>query len=244
MTNPSVSPYSVFDGNPIANSDVLGNKPDFFQSLSKAANTAIGIYNAAKVAATVVLTVASKVDHTYKEMSPVQKQTARVTAEFMTGLGPEHRDFGPNDAITQGVASSNLTQAARQEFFKTNAAALTTGAISGDFSGVKDMKNEHMSFGLTGLFDKSGILQEGNNSAAQMVGSANYTISLSKDHKSLNFHVDDIKGRYSLLYHGIIPGTKEAAQDKQRGKTITPMGNATQSYDWSEPIVPQSTPKK
>ena len=151
--------------------------------------------------------------------------SAGLFSEFMTGLGPEHRDFGENNPMTQDLAKSRLTAQARAEFYKKNKEALAKG----DFKNIKKVSRS-FTFGVTGLFT------EGTN-AQQFVGSAKYTITLSKDKKSLQFTIYNETSEESFKYHNKLSFLGGAFKAKSHTRDEDPvMGTISQTFTFTEPL--------
>jgi RHS repeat-associated protein len=234
---PMLTPYQFGNNSPIKNIDLDGAESlpnEIWNSLKNYGKNLIKqttehIVN--RTIKSVDKVVTAKTEEKLDNMVNSKNQThgmIGVTGEFLLGLGPENRSFGPNHPLTKSLAESKLAKSAEEKFVSLNREALEAG----DFKSVKNFTGL-VSFGMTGIFDNSGILTESLDNTAQMVGSATFTVSLSKDHQTLNFHVYDTKNRYSLFYHGKIPGIEALAKSKTRDDEPF-LGTTQQTYDWSK----------
>jgi len=227
---PWYTPYQFAGNSPIEYVDIDGKEeglPTFLNDIRKTAGAVVQTYNAVKVVAAVAAHVAvatNKAERKIEEhTTPAQRQAGVLTIQFLLGIGPKDRYFGPDEPITQDLKQSKLTGSARAEFYLQNKAALEKG----DFASVRPL-NKSMNFGLTGL------TREGGN-AQQFVGSAYYHISLSDDHKKLNFTIYNETSEKSLLYH--LPVDNHT-------RSVTPfLGTTSQTYEFSEPLQ-EPTPLK
>lgn len=234
---PYYSTYQFAGNSPIRNVDLEGAE-DLPNEICNAAKN--WGHNMIKVAVDYMVTKAvstvydagkQKVEERLDEMvdSKNTKQgMTGVAGEYILGVGPESRSFGPDHPLTQSLAKSDLAVSAKKGFLEQNAYALKKG----DLKSVTPF-SDLMTWGLTGFFDDSGVLTESLDNASQMTGSATFTLSLSPDGKTFNYHVYDTKNEWSFKYHGklsilgIIP-------DNHLREDGVMMGTTEQTYDWSE----------
>lgn len=227
---PGLSPYQFYNNNPIKNIDLDGAEDlpnEIYNQAARLGKTVIQMATNYVINKTVNAVTdyaekrtEEKLDNMVSSSNP-KTQAAGLFGEFMTGLGPEHRDFGPQSPITQDIAKSRLTETARTEFYKVNKDALAKG----DFKNIKSIE-KGFDFGITGL------LTEGTN-AQQFVGSAKYTITLGADNKTLNFSIYNETSEESFKYHNKVPGIKGTNHD--RGDSPIE-GTISQTFEFSEPV--------
>ena len=228
---PELSPYQFYHNNPIRNVDLDGAERlpnEIFNAAARAGKALIQKatnYVVAKVVNMTVDYAAEKTSEKIKEKTtPAQQQAIGLTGEFFFGVGDENRSFGPNDPITKDLMKSKYTDKTRSAFYEKNKEALAKG----DFKNVVP---------VTENFKFKGVLTEGLN-AQQFVGSADITITLDKDNKTLNYTMYNETSKNSLLYNGYIPFVDATSHSRD----VNPiMGTTSQTYTSSEPLV---TPEK
>ncbi|MPR31927.1 DUF6443 domain-containing protein [Salmonirosea aquatica] len=165
--------------------------------------------------------VEQKLDNVVNSNDPFASSLA-LTTEFITGLGPQEREFGPDHPFTRSLANSNLTTEALR-VFQVGYENYLAGKRAIPVSYRVDF-----SYGLGG---DTGPLKEafvdGKFTAAQFTGTANFQFSVDKD--MLNISVYDTKTEYSFLYHA--PGTTRHSRGQSRF-----MGETIQRYEFSIPL--------
>ncbi|MFA7325897.1 MAG: hypothetical protein WC121_04475 [Candidatus Kapaibacterium sp.] len=236
MSMPYQSPYVLMDANPINMMDLKGDFPFNFSSccegtlenLSKfiknktkkivsdlkiiGARAFIGI---TKIYATNQLDKAVNGDNDFVT-------SVALTAEFITGLGPEKRVFPENHPFTKSLKDANLTTEALVAFY--NGYLEYKAYERPDIPPSYRVDFEYLYGGDTGPFKE--FFEDGEFTAAQFTGTANYVFDLDEKNSILNITVYDSKTEYSFLYHA--PGTDRHSRDE--GKI---MGETTQVYTFS-----------
>ena len=141
-----------------------------------------------------------------------------LTTEFLIGIGPERRSFGPDHPFTKELKESHLTTVCLDVFYTEYQSFL---------EGNRDFPNSYrVDFGPgkeTGPI--RGLMNDGGNITTQFIGTATYNFELGSDNV-LNITVFDSKTEYSLLYHA--PGTDRHQRSEQRI-----MGETFQVYTFS-----------
>ena len=236
LTNkyPHYSPYQFAGNNPIKNIDIEGAEelPDdivnwALQKGEAYIKSVVEEYLREKAEQIVANTEEKAVENVKEHTTPAQQQAIGLTGEFILGVGPKNRYFGPNEPITQDIARSKLTEEARQSFYEQNKDALSKG----DYKNVKSFKKA-FSFGI------KGIVTEGRN-AQQFVGSATYEITFDEKTKSLNFTISNETSKNSLMYHRLIPGVDATSHSREEDKML---GTTSQTFQFSESIKAGSIP--
>ena len=193
FNNNNLNSYSYCYQNPIILTDPNGKqvffndyinklKRQIAKSVSKATER-ICIYAIKEASDIAKAYVANRLNNVIEKGEPKRTSLA-LTTEFITGLGPENRNFNSSHPFTQSLKESNMTTVALKAYYK----------------GYKDYVNGKRSslptsyrvdFGLLGYFGgDTGLVQEfvadGKFTASQFVGTANYKFEL--DSKN-NLHV-------------------------------------------------------
>ncbi|MCX6186664.1 MAG: hypothetical protein NTU43_06655, partial [Bacteroidetes bacterium] len=225
---PELSPYQFFNNNPIRNVDLDGAEGlpnEIFNAAAKAGKAVIQKATNYVVAKVVEIStdyaaklIAEKIQ---EKTNPAVKQAIGMTGEFMFGVGPQERHFGPNAPITQDLMKSDLTAEARNKFYEINKDALAKG----DFKAVKPI-SEVFKF-------NTGLVTEGVNTQ-QFVGSATYNITLATDNKTINYTITNETSKNSLMYHGMIPFVDATSHTRDENPV---MGTTKQTYESSEPLT-------
>ncbi|WKZ76144.1 MAG: RHS repeat-associated core domain-containing protein [Vicingaceae bacterium] len=236
---PGWSPYAAFKNNPIVFVDPDGKAPvsstgccgglvdELIDYAKRKASQAA--YNLTVAAGkTLIQLTTAYVEHKLDEAvnsNNAFRSSVALTTEFVTGLGPQEREFGANHPFTQSLAKSNMTTEALKAFqsgyddFKAGKRKDLPSSYRVDFS--------YGPGGDTGPFKE--FFKDGEFTAAQFLGTANYTFSVDEKNKTLNISVFDTKTEYSFLYHA--PGTDR--HKRNEGKI---MGETTQTYEFSIPL--------
>jgi len=136
--------------------------------------------------------------------------TARMTANWLTGQGPDNLEFGPDSPNTQELMASSGVAGARDFLYeKYDGAPPDGGGVS----------NYAVNFGLEGYATS-------RTAAEQFVGSFRVDISVSDGRA--NYTITNNSSFRSFAY-GVAPAWERSS--------FRPMGNMRQTYRWSEPIV-------
>ena len=229
FNNNNLNSYSYCYQNPIILTDPNGKqvffndyinklKRQIAKSVSKATER-ICIYAIKEASDIAKAYVANRLNNVIEKGEPKRTSLA-LTTEFITGLGPENRNFNSSHPFTQSLKESNMTTVALKAYYK----------------GYKDYVNGKRSslptsyrvdFGLLGYFGgDTGLVQEfvadGKFTASQFVGTANYKFELDSKN-NLHVTVYDTKTEYSFLYHA--PKT-----DRHSRKENKFMGETKQTY--------------
>ena len=174
------------------------------------------------VAKKVISGVESKLDETINSDNNFATSLA-LTTEFILGIGPESRTFGPNHPFTQELKESHLTTMALEAFYKGY-----QDYKAGNRKSIPDhYRVDFGPFGETGPIQ--GMWNDGGyNSASQFIGTATYYFQLDKN-DVLNIRVEDSKTEYSLFYHA--PFTDRHSRNEKRI-----LGETFQKYKFSIPL--------
>ena len=223
-----VSPYNYAENEPIGHVDLWGlqkSEPiDFIvnyikRKLNRLTYELITLGAKMLIEASEYL-VEQKLDQAVNSDDPFTASVA-LTVEFLTGLGPEEREFYEGHPFTESLKGSNMTTEALKVFYKEYQRFL-----SGERPDVPRSYRVDFKYGLgdTGPFKE--FFKDGQFTAAQFVGTALYTFTLDEGSNMLHIYVYDTKTEYSFLYH--IPGTDR--HSRFEGKI---MGETTQHYYFS-----------
>lgn len=151
-----------------------------------------------------------------------QTRPGQLFAEFLTGTGPEERQFGPDSPNTASMRTSPFVDDARDSFCQG-------GACNYHFSTYGPAVPGQ--FGIIGWntagFGSDGIIRAGLDPTRQFVGSFTITIHETDvaQHRTL-FIIENQTSRESFLYHipiGNIPSSS--------GR---PMSTIRQTFWWTE----------
>ena len=136
----------------------------------------------------------------------------QMTKEWLTGSGPDQRDFGPG-SISENLEDAWRVNEARDYFYNKYKGQ--------PFSLSQTVENYKGSFGLTGLF-KAGL-----DPVEQFIGSYRLDISANPG-GMLRFQATNTSSFESFLY-GIGPNWERSS--------LGVMGNTRQTYTWYEPAA-------
>ena len=125
---------------------------------------------------------------------------------WVFGIGPRNRNYGPSDIETQEMAKSNGAAVVRNFFYKKGCRNATDVAY-GTFHAFKDTATSP--FGTP--------FQVGGFAGASATNNGNGTVT---------FSIPNVAGTHSFFYH-IVP---------DRSSPTGPMSNITQTFTWTEPI--------
>jgi len=152
------------------------------------------------------------------------KTSVALTLEFITGLGPEVREFNEDHPFTQSLMNSNITTEAFKAFQKGYEGYLA-GKRTFPYEYRVDFSYFYPLFGNTGPFKE--YVRDGFT-AAQFTGTAFYLFEVEGD--MLQIMVYDTKTEYSFKYH--LPGTKSYSRSEN-----PIMGETIQYYHFSIPLT-------
>jgi hypothetical protein len=130
-----------------------------------------------------------------------------MTWEFISGTGPEHRDFGPDSVEVSSLKYSPGMNKAR-DYFNSH--------------GCQPINNGGHPFGL------SGLVNSGLNPTLQFIGSYNWT-AYPNSNGTVAFTVTNETSVTSLVYQLGVPSHSR--------KSFKPFGTTTQTYHWTEPMT-------
>jgi RHS repeat-associated protein len=181
----SVNFYENGYNNPVNFIDPSGRQPMFFGSPGQALTTSQNLMS----------------------WSQAFSDAWDMTADFITGTGPEHRDFGPSSVEVSYLKYSPGMNAARNYFNAHNCQPINDGGHK---------------FGL------SGLVNSGLNPTLQFIGSYNWTAS-PKSNGTVTFTIRNETSLTSLLYQMGVP-----SHDRSSFK---PFGTITQTFHWTEPMT-------
>ena len=227
--NNNLNFYSYCYQNPVILTDPNGKQVffgDYINKLkghiSKSVSKAIEricIYTIKEASNIAKAYVANRLNSVIEKGDPKNTSLA-LTAEFITGLGPETRYFNSSHPFTQSLKESNMTTVALKAYYKGY-----KEYISGKRSNLPT--SYRVDFGLLGYIGSdTGLVQEfvadGKFTASQFVGTANYMFELDPKN-GLHVTVYDTKTEYSFLYH--LPNTDRHSRKENRF-----MGETKQFY--------------
>lgn len=229
FNNNNLNFYSYCYQNPVILTDPNGKQVffgDYINKLkghiSKSVSKAIEricIYTIKEASNIAKAYVANRLNSVIEKGDPKNTSLA-LTAEFITGLGPETRHFNSSHPFTQSLKESNMTTVALKAYYKGY-----KEYISGKRSNLPT--SYRVDFGLLGYIGSdTGLVQEfvadGKFTASQFVGTANYMFELDPKN-GLHVTVYDTKTEYSFLYH--LPNTDRHSRKENRF-----MGETKQFY--------------
>jgi hypothetical protein len=175
------------------------------------------LLNGMKAISNAVETIKSKLSSQPKALAT----DLAITMEFITGSGPEKREFGPNDESTKSLKNSYMTTVALKKFmdkYKTDPSKQSY-SVHADFSPKKGSE----------LGPVNSTKNDLGYSTAQFVGSCDYTFRIVGDH--VNVWVNNRTSIWSALYHLSFTGAPSREE--------TPLGiggNIYQTYTFSIPL--------
>ena len=142
--------------------------------------------------------------------TPDDPGTARMSANWATGQGPDRLEFGPESRNTQELKASSGVSAARNFLYdKYDGAPPDGGGVS----------NYRVKFGLEGYATS-------RTAAEQFVGS--YRVDISVADGIANYTITN-NSSFRPFAYGVAPAWERSF--------FRPMGNMHQTYRWSEPII-------
>ena len=227
---PGLSQYQFYNNNPILNIDLDGAEGipnELFESGKRAGITILNKATSYIIARLYEFTsdyAAERISEKVKEKTTIaQQQEIGTTLEFLTGKGPDVRNFGPNEPITQSLKNSNLTTEALKAFYVGY-----QDYLKGNRKNVPTQYRVDFSYfypldGDTGPFKEYA---KDEWSSAQFTGTAMFNFSLDIQSNILNIQVYDTKNEYSFLYH--FPNT-----DRHKRIENPIMGETIQTYDFT-----------
>ena len=232
-TYPWYAPYEFAGNKPLKNIDAEGAEelPDDIvnRAMQAGATYLKAVAKDAVVAAVDAVVdigksiIEKKLDDRINSKDPKAASMA-LTTEFVTGLGPEEREFGPDHPFTKSLAESNMTTEALKAFYKGYKEFHEGKRKSLPSSYRVDFK--YGPGGDTGPFKE--FFKDKKFTAAQFLGTAEYQFHV--DNKgNLNITVYDTKTEYSFLYH-------KQGTDRHKRSEGKIMGETTQHYYFSIPL--------
>jgi hypothetical protein len=146
--------------------------------------------------------------------------------EFIFGVGPRLREFGPGTAMAEHMKDAFGVEKARKYFYKTRADAYARNANSPGTLARMPLTNYGAGFGITGL------IRAGDDIVEQFIGT--YDVEMFPNDRATNMKVvlTNTTSAHSFLYH--LPFVEN--YERGRGLLPTPMGNITQRIFWNEAI--------
>lgn len=227
---PFYTPYQYAGNKPIACIDIDGMEEmpnEIFNALKTYGKNMIKKATSYAVAKVYEITgdyAAEKSAEKIKEHTTAsQQQELSTTLEFISGKGPEERNFGENEPITQSLKSSNLTTEALKAFYKGY-----SDYKSGKRPNIPPQFRVDFSY-LYPLDGNTGPIKEYAKdgwTSAQFTGTAMFYFKLDEANGMLGVQVYDTKNENSFLYH--LPGTDKHSRDEN-----SIMGETTQTYDFT-----------
>ncbi|GIV45104.1 MAG: hypothetical protein KatS3mg035_2227 [Bacteroidia bacterium] len=154
----------------------------------------------------------------YKDQSKIWQ--AILMYEFITGTGPESREFGPDHPLTKDVAASNMTTIALNKIYNK----YLSNKKNKYYVSVTFPHPENLDIGDTCPIRE--YLADKEYTAAQFTGSATYYYYIDFKNKIINITVYDTKSEKSFKYN--LPGT-----DKHKREEDPIMGETEQFYFFS-----------
>lgn len=142
-----------------------------------------------------------------------------ITYEFVTGPGPQKREFGSSHSFTNSLKKSHLTKMALAKIKLLINKGQTKGVVGVGFNPLE--KHDSGPFSEL-LYDKSLL------NTAQFVGSADYHFEIIGD--KINITVTNETSISSAFYH--LVDNKPSRDEVPLGI----MGNVAQSYTFSIPL--------
>jgi hypothetical protein len=142
-----------------------------------------------------------------------------LLGEFVLGIGPEERFFGPSHPFTKSLKESNMTTEALKAFYEGY-----QDYLSGKRPDIPHSYRVDFSYGVegdTGPFEE--FFKDRGYTAAQFIGTTNYKFTFDAEKELIQIEVYDTKTEYSLLYH--MPGTDRHTRSERKI-----MGETTQYY--------------
>jgi hypothetical protein len=144
--------------------------------------------------------------------------------EFMFGVGPRTREFGPGSVMAVRMQDAYGVKKAKSYFYETRAAAYKKSPKSLSLNPLKEYS--------AGFNPVMGPIRAWDDAVEQFIG--NYMVEIFPNPQATQMKIvcTNTTSAHSFLYH--IPFVKN--YERGSGVLPTPMGNIRQVIYWNEPI--------
>lgn len=144
--------------------------------------------------------------------------------EFMFGVGPRTREFGPGSVMSVRMQDAYGVKGAKKYFYETRAETYKKQPKSLFIKPLKEYS--------AGFNPVLGPIRAWDDAVEQFIG--NYMVEIFPDPNVSRMKIvcTNTTSVHSFLYH--IPGIKN--YERGGGTPLTPMGNIRQTIFWNEPI--------
>lgn len=153
--------------------------------------------------------------------------SAGLFIEFMTGVGPAERDFGPDSVVVKHMKNAPGVLAAKEYFYKTRFAEYQLNKKAPGALSRKPLTD--YSAGFNPL---TGPIKAGTDIVEQFVGTFEVEIFPNLQGTQMKIVCTNKTSVHSFLYH--LPFVEN--YERSGGLLPTPMGNILQTISWTEPI--------